>query len=55
MNINIHLHANSSWYYYYYQMCISKRQSNIIIKLLGNTNLFIDLKQYHSEHAETKK
>ncbi len=27
----------------------------LLLILLGNTNLFIDLKQYHSEHAETKK
>ncbi len=38
MDINLHLHHNSS----YYQMCISKRQKNV------NTNLFFDLKQYYS-------
>ncbi len=32
------------------------QKSNIIINISGNTNLFLDLKQYPSlEHAETKK
>jgi len=34
-------------------MCISKRQSISLLILSGNTNLFLDLKQYHRlEHAE---
>ncbi len=55
MNKNVPLHPNSS----YYQMCISKRQKNVILLLIlssGNPNLFLDLKRYHSlEHAATKK
>ncbi len=37
--------------------CAFLRDKKVILLLilLGNTNLFIDLKQYHSEHAETKK
>ncbi len=45
----MYLHPNSSLY----QMCISKRQSISLLILSGNTNLFLDLKQYHRlEHAE---
>ncbi len=55
MNINLQLHPY--WSYYYYQMNISKRYKIIfVLILLGHTNLFHDLKQYHSlENAETKK
>ncbi len=40
--------SNSS--YYNYQLCIPKRQKVILLLILsGNTNLFLDLKQYYMQ------